>query len=202
MRRTPLFASPLFMARPHGTDALRAELRKRVLAEARVSSGVQRSNIGGWHSPSDLFERSDACFTDLKKLVVSSFRQVLQAQGKARGRSVPQDVRIGGQAWAMVMEKGHYSAPHHHGDAQWASVFYVDAGDAPDDASSPAGMLTFLDPRGGRMGPDPLDLFEVRQDLRPKDGLLLFFPAWLQHHVHPYGGSRPRVSVSSNLVVG
>lgn len=55
----------------------------------------------------------------------------------------------------------------------------------------PAGRLTFLDPRGGRMGPAPLDLFEVRQELRPKDGLLLFFPAWLQHHVHPYAGSRP-----------
>jgi len=202
VRRTPLFASPLFMSRPPGTEALRAELRAQIQSEARASAGVQRSNIGGWHSQSDLFERAEPCFVALKELVFSSFRQVLQSQGKARGRSVSPQLRLGGQAWAMVMEKGHYSAPHHHGEAQWASVFYVDAGDAPRDPSSPAGMLTFLDPRGGRMGPDPLGLFEVRQDLRPKDGLLLFFPAWLQHHVHPYGGSRPRVSVSSNLVVG
>jgi uncharacterized protein (TIGR02466 family) len=190
------------MSRPPGTEALRAELRARIQSEARALPGVQRSNIGGWHSPPDLFERTEPCFVALKELVFSSFRQALQSQGKARGRSVPAEVRLGGQAWAMVMGKGHYSAPHHHGDAQWASVFYVDAGDPPGDPSSPAGMLTFLDPRGGRMGPDPLDLFEVRQDLRPKDGLMLFFPAWLQHHVHPYGGRRPRVSVSSNLVVG
>lgn len=202
MRRTPLFASPLFMSRPPGTEALRAALRTQIQSEARSSPGEQRSNIGGWHSAPKLFERPEPCFVALKELVFSSFRQVLKAQCQARGRCAPPEVRIGGQAWAMVMEKGHYSAPHHHGDAQWASVFYVDAGDAPGDPSSPAGMLTFLDPRGGRMGPDPLGLFEVRQDLRPKDGLLLFFPAWLQHHVHPYGGSRPRISVSSNLVVG
>ena len=199
MRRTPLFGSPLFLSRPPGTEALRHALTRQILEDARTRPGVQRSNIGGWHSPPDLFARPEPCFAELKTLVFASFQQVVRAQAQARGRTVPGDLKLAGEAWAMVMEAGHYSAPHHHGDAQWACVFYADAGDAPSAASSPAGMLTFLDPRGGRMGPDPLDLFEVRQDLRPKDGLLLFFPAWLQHHVHPYTGSRPRVSVSCNL---
>ena len=202
MRRTPLFESPLFLSLPKGTEDLRRALRDQILRDTKTRPGVQRSNIGGWHSPPDLFERPEPCFTALKALIFESFQQVLREQAQARGRAIPSDLRVGGQAWSMVMESGHYSAPHHHGDAQWASVFYVDAGDAPATPASPAGMLTFLDPRGGRMGPDPLDLFEVRQDLRPKDGLLLFFPAWLQHHVHPYAGTRPRVSVSSNLLLG
>ena len=201
MRRTPLFESPLFLSLPKGTEDLRRALRDQILRDTKTRPGVQRSNIGGWHCrPTCSIAPSPASPPQGLDLGVLPAGAPEQAQ--ARGRAIPGDLRVGGQAWSMVMESGPYSAPHHHGDAQWASVFYVDAGDAPATPASPAGMLTFLDPRGGRMGPDPLDLFEVRQDLRPKDGLLLFFPAWLQHHVHPYAGTRPRVSVSSNLLLG
>lgn len=202
MRRTPLFTSPLFLSRPRDTGDLRAELTRILLDEAETAAGVQRSNVGGWHSEPDLFTRPGPAFAALQRLLFSEFREALQLQAQARGRTVHPELRIGGQAWAMVMESGHYSVPHHHGDAHWACVFYVDAGELPADPKTPTGMLTFLDPRGPLKGEDPLELFETRQDLRPKDGLLVFFPGWLQHHVHPYAGDRPRVSISANLVVG
>ena len=200
MRRTPLFSTPLFLVRPAGTDALRSALKDQVLEDAQKTPGVQRSNIGGWHSPPDVFARPEACFQELRSLVLSQFRAVLETEAQARGVRLARDLRVEASAWSMVMEVGQYSAPHHHGEAQWAAVFYVDAGD--ERGPGPAGNLTFLDPRGARGGVDPLGFFAVRQDLRPKDGLLLFFPAWLQHHVHPYTGTRPRISVSSNLSVG
>lgn len=202
MRRTPLFASPLLLSRPQDTADLRASLSRLILEEAATASGVQRSNVGGWHSASDLFERSESCLVALRGLVFSAFREALTLQAESRGRHVHPNLRVGGQAWAMVMKSGHYSVPHHHGDAHWACIFYVDVGEPPADPTTPTGMLSFLDPRGPLKGDDPLELFETRQDLRPKDGLLVFFPGWLQHHVHPYVGSRPRISISCNLVVG
>lgn len=201
MRRTLLFPSPVFLSLPPGQEALRETLRDRLLSEADARPGVQKSNVGGWHSKPDLLERPEPCFRALSRLLLDGFRAVLQKQAEARGRAVDPRMRVGGQAWAMVMRRGHYSQPHHHGDAHWAGVYYVDAGAQPE-ADDLAGRLTFLDPRGPLKGDDPLDLFDTRHDLRPKDGLLLYFPGWLQHHVHPYAGARPRISVSCNLVVG
>jgi uncharacterized protein (TIGR02466 family) len=175
-------------------------LRNQILSDVEHHPGVQRSNIGGWHSAPDLFARSEGCFQELRTLLLSQFQTVLRGEAQVRGTRLPDDLRVEAQAWSMVMRAGEYSAPHHHGEAQWAAVFYVDVGDG--GGPEPAGHLTFLDPRGARGGADPLGLFAVRQDLRPKDGLLLFFPAWLQHHVHPYQGSRPRISVSCNLSLG
>lgn len=202
VRRQLLFASPVFLTLPPGTADLRAELCARILAEARDTEGVTHSNVGGWHSRQDLLERPEPCWAALGELILGGFREVLRQQAAAQGKRVDPAMSIGGQAWAMVMGRGHYSQPHHHGDAHWASVFYVDAGDQPPDHPGPAGTLSFLDPRGPLKGGDPLELFSTRQELRPKDGLLVFFPGWLQHLVHPYAGERPRVSISCNLVVG
>ena len=202
LRRQLLFASPVFLSRPPGQEGLRQELRDTLLAEAAGAPGVVRSNVGGWHSPSDLLERPQPCFQALGKLMLAGFREVLRKQAEAQGKVVDPAMRIGGSAWAMVMGPGDYSQPHHHGDAHWAGVYYVDVGDQPPETPAPAGFLSFLDPRGPLKGGDPLELFSTRQDLRPVDGLLVFFPGWLQHHVHPYKGVRKRVSISCNLVVG
>ena len=37
---------------------------------------------------------------------------------------------------------------------------------------------------------------------RPQAGLLVVFPSWLYHWVHPYTGQRPRVAVSFNATLG
>ena len=34
--------------------------------------------------------------------------------------------------------------------------------------------------------------------VRPEAGLLVIFPSWLYHWVHPYGGQTPRIAVSFN----
>lgn len=199
LHRGDLFPSPLFVFRDQGSAAFRDALRDSLLAESRAQPGVQASNVGGWHSARDLLTRPQPEFQALSRLVVTRFREVLDALGKPPPEP---SVRIGGVAWAMVMGPGHYGAPHHHGDAHWASVFYVDAGDPPGPTlPAQAGCLTFLDPRGPRQSEDPLGHFHAAHDLRPQDGLLVFFPSWLQHFVHPYGGTRPRVSVSCNLHV-
>ncbi len=199
-RRELLFPSPLYLSRPPGTEALRADLRDTLLAEARSTPGVRQSNVGGWHSSPDLLERGRAPFPALASLLVDGLRVALAAECAARGKTLDPTLRIGGFGWAMVMGRGHYSLPHHHGDAHWACAYYVDAGEP--DAAAPAGHLSFLDPRGSVGRADPLDLFPGRQDVRPVDGLLVCFPGWLMHHVHPHQGARPRVSISANFVLG
>jgi hypothetical protein len=31
--------------------------------------------------------------------------------------------------------------------------------------------------------------------------MLVVFPGWLQHYVHPYRGTRPRVAIACNLTM-
>jgi hypothetical protein len=38
--------------------------------------------------------------------------------------------------------------------------------------------------------------------VRPESGLLVVFPSWLYHWVHPYAGQPPRIAVSFNATVG
>lgn len=196
MKRRDLFPSPLLLERGVGSPELRAELRERLVAEARATPGMDKSNVGGWHSQQDLFTRPDPVFRALTQQVTDGFRRGLALLTKPDPA-----LQIGGISWAMVMDHGNYSTPHHHGEAHWAGVYYVDVGDQPADAHARAGCLTFLDPRGPRQAEDDANTLQTSQDLRPEDGLLVFFPGWLMHHVHPYVGTRPRVSVSFNLQV-
>ena len=52
--------------------------------------------------------------------------------------------------------------------------------------------------RGSTAG---LDLFPQRFMVKPRTGALVVFPAWLQHYVHAYRGTRPRLAISANLVM-
>jgi hypothetical protein len=35
----------------------------------------------------------------------------------------------------------------------------------------------------------------------PAEGMLLLFPAWLDHFVHPHAGSEPRISIAFNALL-
>jgi len=186
MQRRDLFPTPIFLARTTGREALNAELRDRLLAESQSTPGLQKSNAGGWHSDHDLLTRPEPCFQELAALLVGGFRELV-SQNEAEGS-------IGAVAWAMVMKQGDHSVPHHHAEAHWAGVYVVDPGDV---GPGRAGHLSLLDPRAGAW--EPLGLTTSHQDIRPVAGLLVYFPGWLMHHVHPNAGARPRVTVSVNL---
>jgi Putative 2OG-Fe(II) oxygenase len=81
-------------------------------------------------------------------------------------------------------------------------VYYVDAGaGAPDRLLS--GVLEFLDPRAGvEAVTAPGDPYGDPVRVRPESGLLVVFPSWLYHWVHPYAGQPPRIAVSFNATVG
>ena len=54
------FATPVVAYPWPDSDELNRELAELVLAEERRSDGVNRSNVGGWHSATDLLDRDAA----------------------------------------------------------------------------------------------------------------------------------------------
>jgi uncharacterized protein (TIGR02466 family) len=104
-------------------------------------------------------------------------------------------------AWVTICRAGAYHAPHSHPDSAWSGVYYVDPGtDSPDQPLS--GVLEFLDPRAGvEAVTAPGDPYGEPFRVRPQAGLLVVFPSWLYHWVHPYAGRPPRIAVSFNATM-
>jgi uncharacterized protein (TIGR02466 family) len=196
-----LFPTPIAVFDLPGMDAVNAELAAQLLAEEQAVPSWHRANVGGWHSVPDLSQRPQPCFRTLMRAVVDQVTGVVRALAADAGIEEVPAFRYGVTAWAMILRDGHYVTLHDHGDVHWSVAYYVDAGDSGDAAPEPSGRLAFVDPRrSGRSIPE-LPLFPTSFDLKPRTGALVVFPGWLQHHVHPYRGQRPRICVSANLTM-
>jgi uncharacterized protein (TIGR02466 family) len=104
-------------------------------------------------------------------------------------------------AWTTICRAGAYHAPHSHPDSAWSGVYYLDGGAlSPDRPLS--GVLEFLDPRAGVQAVTaPGDPYGELVRVLPEAGLLVIFPSWLYHWVHPYASHTPRIAVSFNVAV-
>lgn len=201
MDRFALFTTPLVALPLPDMEETNRAVAELLLAERQSSPGLQRSNIGGWHSRPDLPRREEPCIKTLLGCIVEATRRVTEMLAQDKGHESVPPVQFELQSWAMVMEDGHYTTMHDHGESHWSTVYYVDAGDTDLPDSPKSGLLAFVDPRHcGRAIPF-YDSTSSEFAVRPKTGLLVVFPAWLQHYVHTYRGQRPRISVATNLVV-
>ncbi len=111
------------------------------------------------------------------------------------------------QGWANVNRIGDYHDPHNHPHAYLSGTYYVRVPDkAPAIGSRKdvrSGCISFYDPRGAanmtaiRRDPN----IEAEFTIRPRAGLILLWPAFLKHFVHPNLCEEPRISISFNVML-
>ena len=189
-----LFAVPLAFVDDAVDTATNAAVAEWVLAERLRDVGVRRSVVGGWHSRSDLPVRGDAALDVLFAAIVEQVRRVHAQVGN--GDDLPARFML--QAWATVLEHGHYSQVHDHADSHWSAVYYVDAGDSDTPSS---GRISWINPIGSHRDLPGAQLAPTSFSCTPRTGLLAIFPGWLRHSVEPYQGTRPRIAVAANIEV-
>jgi len=194
---TPAFPTLIGRLLIPDAEAMNQELQALIIAEEAKYSSLGRSNIGGWHSRPDFLERPHSAVAALTNWLGWALRRMINATG---GENAFQGM-LSASAWATICRTGAYHAPHSHPDSAWSGVYYVDPGtDTPDRPLS--GVLEFLDPRAGvEAVTAPGDPYGEPFRVRPKAGMLVVFPSWLYHWVHPYVGQRPRIAVSFNATV-
>ncbi|MGE0714989.1 MAG: TIGR02466 family protein [Alphaproteobacteria bacterium] len=194
------FATPLLTLRPEGTEEVNRGLRRIILeAEAR-DPGVRRSNAGGWQSRPDLlawdFPEVAAYRAWLEQAVRTAQMLPARRAGSERIR-----LRFNAQAWANVSRAGNYNEVHTHPGNHWAVVYYV-AADPPDPDRPMAGRIELRDPRpAAAFAAAPGFNFGAAVTLAPEAGLMLLFPAWLEHAVHPSAGAGERISIAANVTI-
>lgn len=187
---------PTLIGRFHVPDAaaMNSELRAIILAAEAGQATLGRSNIGGWHSQPDLFERPEPAIGALTQWVTWALKQIIAASAGPGAF----DGSLAVAAWATICRAGAYHAPHSHPDSAWSGVYYVDAG-SPTPAHPLSGILEFLDPRSGVDAVTaPGDPYGAPVRVQPEAGMLVLFPSWLYHWVHPYTGDTARIAVSFN----
>jgi uncharacterized protein (TIGR02466 family) len=178
-------------------DVINQDLQALIIAEEAKYSSLGRSNIGGWHSRPDFLTRREPAVSALTAWLTWALRRMIDATAGANAFKGTLSV----SAWATICRAGAYHAPHSHPDSAWSGVYYVNAGtDSPDQPLS--GALEFLDPRAGvEAVTAPGDPYGEPFRVRPHAGLLVIFPSWLYHWVHPYAGQTARIAVSFNATV-
>ncbi len=144
----------------------------------------------GWQSERTLHQREE-------------FREFISCANKAVG-SVLRFLRIGYDAfevtgcWANVLAKGAAHRTHSHPNNFLSGVYYVRTQPGAD-------TINFHDPRSqsGIIRPPVVELTAENTDqvvVRVKNGMLLVFPAYLQHSVDANASEEERVSISFNVM--
>lgn len=199
-----VFETPILYGQLSGASVLIEDLAAAILARRAAEPSLARSNVGGWHSATDMADWGGAAAAKLGQLALAAARRV-----STFGDLDPATIEWSLKMWANVSPAGALNMSHSHPGVLWAAVFYVAMGQPGDDGAH-GGELYFEDPRF------PLPLMRMAGfrmigiDGQPQAnerswptnaGDIVLFPAWLRHGVRPYHGKGDRISIAMNIDV-
>ncbi len=133
-----------------------------------------RSNKGGWHSPTDIFGRTDPGIKRVCQLMIDTFSRCT-VQIAPEFTTEKYDMK--GEGWVNVNPQHGYNVPHDHPGYTWSGVYYVLLPEK-NDSKSRSGSIELLDPRTNTaaMATDIARsslYFSPKRTITPKNGMVL-----------------------------
>jgi uncharacterized protein (TIGR02466 family) len=200
----PTIATATAWANP---EKLLVGLEKELwMKRAKDPEGVYRSNAAGtWHSKDDVLLTTGVYGETLGKMFHAAFCAQAEQMNAPKGS----EIKMRLAAWAMMYADRGYATVHTHPNCHFSSVFYLATGDGEEPAKTMAtgidvlpGTLEFVDTRGG-IGSQKVANVNLQPAARinPRPGLMLTFPGWLPHFVHPVEGDKTRIAVACNATI-
>lgn len=192
----PLFFSPLLVFELAHAAELNAQLKAEALARRAASKGLSRSNIEGWHSEDDFFERdgqAEPGCAALRTQIIEALRQATLQMAPAYDFS---QFGIQAEGWINILGPGGMNAPHEHPGWVWSGCYYVQT----PAGEGRSGEVEFLDSRTNvrTLTVEGAPCFASKYSVRPQAGQLLLFPSYLKHWVAPNRSQEERISVAFN----
>jgi uncharacterized protein (TIGR02466 family) len=197
-----LFASPVLAEVWPGARLHNTALRSAIAARQAATPGVAKSNVLGWQSDIDMLRWGGEAARALADHVLARCDEIsVDLRGERLAKWYP-------EMWANVSAARASNQTHAHPGSFWSAVYYVDDGYAGSADKALGGELTFLDPRFPMVRLRTPDLRATGADgtsehhevwFRPRSGMLVMFPSWLQHAVRPYQGQGRRISIAINV---
>ena len=184
------FPTPIYIADiKHPT--LNQELERDIVAWSNKDKGITRTNVQGWHSPTNMNELPE--YQNLVRMLYECQKTIYQQE---HYESEP----FLGNMWANINPPGGMNRAHQHPNSLWSGVYWIktpkNCGDLKiDDPRSSAAMCR---PRQ-KSGELPTRLLRETH-YKPIAGRCIMFPSWLMHCVDPNESNDTRISVSFNFL--
>ena len=189
-----MFGTQLFVRKQFLDPVTNAGLEKAVRARAAAQPGVKVSNTGGWQSEPDLFDWQEP---EVRTLAAELDRAIQQFV--SFGQAAPLSLKLHRAGWANMNRAGDYNSLHNHPLQHLAAVYYVKASPL-DSQGAPDGLLELRDPRPAAGVCGQATLFSAHPvRIAPEPGMLVMFPGWIDHMVHPHHGPEERISLAINI---
>ena len=150
-----------------------------ILKYKKSTKGRVISNRGGWQQEVDARE-------EILKPIDAAIHETL----KSVPLTGPKEFNI--SMWININNKGDWNIYHDHMGVHLSGVYYVKV---PKDS----GEIIFKDPRKGSDLEHIGGLHPPNMPLVPQAGVLLMFPAFLEHMVSPSQSDEDRISIAYNV---
>ena len=187
-----LFPTPVWTLELENFKSVNEDMYNYIKNEqASDSSGINKSNIKGWHSKDFDLDHSEP--KKFIKLISSSIEQVMTDMNWDKEKQV---VKINNM-WAIINTGGSSNAQHQHGNSNISGAYYV-------RAPKNSGDIVFYDPRPAPVyfhpnAKSPNLLNAQVNSVSPKEGVLVLFPSYLDHSVNKNLSNEERIVISFNI---
>lgn len=199
-----LFETPIAYCALKNADPLLDELEATIRSKKANDGGIARSNIGSWHSDTDMMTWGGPAAIKVAETAVKIAKRMSHFQD-----SSPEQYDWIVRMWANVTPKGGLNHLHSHPGNLWAAVLYVDMGGDSNQGTEDVGGRFYLeDPRFPMAAMKDTSFRLIGQNDKPQQyetelrlerGNLVVFPAWARHGVRHYKGDRERISIAMNI---
>ena len=188
------FPQPIFHYELDNYKRHNEELSKYIYdLQKKDPDGVTRSNQGGWHSkPFNLKDKENApfkFFIDIQRYVADTFKEY-------GWKYEPKKVNLT-EMWAIINKKNNFNLEHTHPNNYLSAAYYVKA---PDNCGS------FKVTNPNLISRERITVSEKNTEfnqniaqIKPKEGDLLLFPAYLPHSVGMNLSEEDRIVISFNI---
>jgi len=187
------FAIPVFFKQVEGFENLRQQLLEliyRKKEESLPSSNANRMNAT-WQTDYNMHLWKEPVMADLLALIGEFSSECINSCSNFH--TLTGDVLITG-CRASVRGYTAWSSPHQHLGEHWAGVLYVSVEECFDDPDQTdlGGRIELVNPN--RLA--KLSGFQGSMAHTPKDGLMVLFPGYLEHMIHPNLSHHDRVAIN------
>jgi len=187
-----LFPTIIYVKDLPNANELNQYLEKHIIEWSNRDKGVNKTNVNGWHSQTDMNHRKE--YEPLIRELFQMQDEIIQEEHL--------DIKSRlGNMWANINYRDGYNLGHIHPNSLFSGAYYV-------KAQPNSGRLHVMDPRPGaqqvmpnrKKGKLPRELWRDSY-YEPVPGRLIMFPSWLWHKVEPNQSNDIRISVSFNFIM-
>ena len=185
-----IFSTPIGIYEINNYESLNKGLTD-FLYSIKKEDNPQRSMVGGYHTKENLLFYDNTYIKEFHKIMSKKFKEYFYYISK---KEVGENSKMA--SWGMIYNLGNYAKTHNHPLADMSASYYCKMPKELNDN----GSIVFNDPRPTAKW-DRNFSNNSTKSFKAKEGTLIIFPGWLEHHVTPHNSNEDRICISTNFFV-